>query len=286
MTAATAEDVTEFFKRYYTPNNLSLVIAGDFEPADAKRLIDKYLGTIPPGPPLDRPKRYIPTLDREKVIDAMDRVPQERVYLGWPTPPLYAQDDAALDVAATILSDGLSSRLQKALVYDKPLASDVAAFQISLEISGVFVVQATARPGASLDDIQRVIAAEISRLAKARADGSGIEPGQDETRIQLHHRPGTHRRLRRQGGSAQPIQHVSWGPRQVRVGHPALSRVGRGGGQISRRALARHGQARRAPVPSRNIGSGPGSRHRSDQETGCGRRPALQDAGRPDGEAR
>ena len=166
LTAATAEDVTEFFKRYYTPNNLSLVIAGDFEPADAKRLIDKYFGTISPGPPLDRPRRYIPTLDREKVVDAMDRVPQERVYLGWPTPPLYAQDDAAMDVAATILSDGLSSRLQKALVYDKPLASDVAAFQISLEISGVFVVQATARPGASLDDIQRVIATEISRLAK------------------------------------------------------------------------------------------------------------------------
>ena len=166
LTAATAEDVTEFFKRYYTPNNLSLVIAGDFEAADAKRLIDKYLGTIPPGPPLDRPRRYIPTLDREKVVDAMDRVPQERVYLGWPTPPLYAQDDAAMDVAATILSDGLSSRLQKALVYDKPLVSDVAAFQISLEISGVFVVQATARPGASLDDIQRVIATEISRLAK------------------------------------------------------------------------------------------------------------------------
>ena len=84
------------------------------------------------------------------MVDAMDRVPQERVYLGWPTPALFAQDDAAMDVAATILSDGLSSRLQKALVYDKPLASDVAAFQISLEISGVFVVQATARPGASV----------------------------------------------------------------------------------------------------------------------------------------
>ena len=166
LTAATLEDVTDFFRQYYTPNNLSLVIAGDFDPAEAKRLVGKYLGTIPPGPPLDRPRRYIPTLDREKVIDAMDRVPQERVYLAWPSPPLYAPDDAALDVTGTILSDGLSSRLQKALIYDKPLASDVAAFQVPLEISGVFVVQATARPGVPLDDIQRIVGNEIARLAK------------------------------------------------------------------------------------------------------------------------
>jgi zinc protease len=166
LTAATLEDVTDFFKRYYTPNNLSLVIAGDFDPAEAKRLVSRYFGSIPPGPPLDRPRRYVPTLDREKIVDAMDRVPQERVFLAWPSPPLYAPGDAALDVSGTILSDGLSSRLQKALVYDKPLASDVAAFQVSLEISGFFVVQATARPGASLDEIQRIIASEISRLAK------------------------------------------------------------------------------------------------------------------------
>jgi zinc protease len=166
LTAATLEDVTEFFKQYYTPNNLSLVIAGDFDPAEAKRLVAKYFGSIPPGPALDRPRHNVATLDREKVIDAMDRVPQERVYVAWPSPPLYAPDDAALDVIATILSDGLSSRLQKALVYDKPLASDVSAFQISLEAAGVFVVQATARPKVSLDEIQRIITSEISRLAK------------------------------------------------------------------------------------------------------------------------
>src|SRR4029450_9175799 len=59
LTAATPEDVTEFFKRYYTPNNPPLVIAGDFEPAETKKLIAKYFGSIPPGPPLDRPRRYI-----------------------------------------------------------------------------------------------------------------------------------------------------------------------------------------------------------------------------------
>ena len=80
LTAATLEDVKDFFRQYYTPNNLSLVIAGDFDPAEAKRLVEKYLGPIPPGPPLDRPRRYIPTLDREKIIEAKDRVPQERVY--------------------------------------------------------------------------------------------------------------------------------------------------------------------------------------------------------------
>ena len=57
LTAASLDDVKDFFKTYYTPNNLSLVIAGDFDPAEAKRLVEKYFGTIPPGPSLERPAR-------------------------------------------------------------------------------------------------------------------------------------------------------------------------------------------------------------------------------------
>src|SRR5215208_5348580 len=107
LTAATLEDVREFFKNYYTPNNLSLVIAGDFDPAEAKRLVAKYFGPIPPGPALDRPSRYIPAVNGEKKIEVNDRVPQERTYIAWPTPPLYDNADADLDIIANILSDGL-----------------------------------------------------------------------------------------------------------------------------------------------------------------------------------
>jgi zinc protease len=167
LTAASLEDVQEFFRTYYTPNNLSLVIAGDFDPAEAKRLVAKYFGPIPPGPALDRPGRNIPALTGEKVMEVNDRVPQERTYISWPTPPIYDQQDAELDIIANILTDGLASRLNKVLVYDKQIASDVSAFQNSQEISSFFTVIGTARPGASLAQIEQTITDEIARLAKS-----------------------------------------------------------------------------------------------------------------------
>ncbi len=166
LTAASLEDVTDFFKTYYTPNDLSLVIAGDFDPAEAKRLVEKYFGSIPAGPSLDRPTLWIPTLEGEKIIEATDRVPQDRVYMTWPTPPGFAPGDADLDLASLILADGLSSRLNKALVYDRQLCTAVQAFQASSEIASWFAVIATARPGVSLADIEKVVSDEIAKLAR------------------------------------------------------------------------------------------------------------------------
>jgi len=166
LTAAALDDVKEFFKTYYTPNNLSLVIAGDFEPAEAKKLVEKYFGDIPPGPALDRPARWIPPVDGEKVVEVNDRVSLERVYLGWPAPEYFTPEDATLDLTARILGDGLSARLTRALVYDKQIATAVSAFNSSGEIAGLFVVQATARPGSSLAEIESIVTSEIARLAK------------------------------------------------------------------------------------------------------------------------
>ncbi len=169
LTAASLEDVTDFFKTYYTPNNLSLVIAGDFDPAEAKRLVEKYFGGIPAGPPLDRPTLWIPTLQGEKIVEALDRVPQDRVYMAWPSPPGFAPGDAELDLASLVLADGLSSRLNKALVYDRQLCTAVQAFQASSEISSWFAVIATARPGVAVEQIEKVVTQEIARLAKTGA---------------------------------------------------------------------------------------------------------------------
>ncbi|MEO8431256.1 MAG: pitrilysin family protein [Acidobacteriota bacterium] len=166
LTAASPEDVKDFFRTYYTPNNLSLVIAGDFDPAEAKRLIEKYFGGIPAGPPLDRPTRWIPTLSGEKIVEATDRVPQERVYMTWPAPEFFGQGDAELDLISNILTDGLASRLSKVLVYDKQLCSSVTSFNNNQEISGFFTVIATARPGASLSEIEKIVTEEVARLSK------------------------------------------------------------------------------------------------------------------------
>jgi zinc protease len=166
LTAATADDVKDFFKTYYTPNNLSLVVAGDFDPAEAKRLVEKYFGPLPPGPSLDRPARNVTALAGEKIIEVNDRVPQERVYMNWVTPPRFEPGDGELDIISTVLTDGLSSRLNKTLVYDKQVASDVSAFQQSRELASVYTIIATARPGASLPQIEQIITDEIARLAK------------------------------------------------------------------------------------------------------------------------
>ena len=167
LIAASLEDVTEFFKTWYSPNNLTLVVAGDFDPAEAKRLVAKYFGPISAGPALDRPGRYVPKLDGEKIVEVADRVPQERTYFAWPSAPIFEPGDAELDIASTILTDGLSSRLNKVLVYDKQLASNISSLQYSQEITGLFVITATARPGASLSVVERIVTEEIARLAKS-----------------------------------------------------------------------------------------------------------------------
>ncbi len=167
LSAATFDDVKEFFKTYYAPNNLSLAITGDFDPAEAKKLVEKYFASIPAGPALDRPGRYLAALGGEKVVEVNDRVPQERVYLVWPTSEFFSADEAPLDLASRLLTDGLASRLNKALVYDKPLCTNVNSFNDTNEIAGEFIVIATARPGASLAEIEKTIGEEIAKLAKA-----------------------------------------------------------------------------------------------------------------------
>jgi zinc protease len=175
LTAAKLDDVKDFFRQYYAPNNLSLAIAGDFDPVEARRLVEKYFGDIPPGRPLDRPSMWVPTLNGERVIEVNDRVTLDRVYFAWPSPPYFGADDAALDITARILADGLSSRLNRALVYDQQLATAVAAFNATAEISSMFVVQATARPGVPLSKIEPIIAREIDRLAEAGPTAAELE---------------------------------------------------------------------------------------------------------------
>lgn len=166
LNAASVDDVKDFFHTYYTPNNLSLALTGDFDIPEAKRLIQKYFASIPPGPALDRPKHWVPLLNAQKIVDVNDHIPQERTYFAWPSPAFFDKDDAELDLAALVLTDGLTSRLYKTLVYDKQLCSDVVAFESSSEIAGIFAMWATARPGASLPQVETVVAQEIARLAK------------------------------------------------------------------------------------------------------------------------
>lgn len=166
LAAATLDDVKDFFRRFYTPNNLSLVISGDFDPAEAKRLVEKYFGTIPPGPALERPAKGKVSIGSEKIVEVRDRVPQERTYFGWHSPAYFDAGDAEMNLAASILTTGLSSRLQRSLVYEKQLATNVAAFQSGQPLAGWFGLFATARPGVKLEDVEKAVTEEIAKLAQ------------------------------------------------------------------------------------------------------------------------
>ncbi len=175
LTRASKEDIEEFFKSYYTPNNASLCIAGDFDPKIAKALVEKYFDDIPPGPPVDRIKTWIPKFEGEKRVLVEDRVSLPRLYIVWTTPELFAPGDAELDLLSNILSEGKTSRLYKSLVYDKQIAQDVSAFQYSRELAGVYMIIATAKEGHTLDELQTAIDQEIEAVKQKGVTAAELE---------------------------------------------------------------------------------------------------------------
>ncbi|MDH7515308.1 MAG: pitrilysin family protein [Bacteroidota bacterium] len=185
LSAASLEDVKDFFRTWYTPNNCTLALVGDFDPAEAKRLVQKYFGPIPAGPPLVRSRVNIPVLPSTRVLTATDNVPQARLYLVYPVPPQYTPDDAPLDFAAAILGQGKTSILYRKLVRELELASDVSVSNSGREISGEFHITVTARPGVSLDDIRKAVDAEIAAFAKSgpSADELAREKARIESRF-------------------------------------------------------------------------------------------------------
>jgi zinc protease len=164
LSAASHEDVVAFFKTYYAPNNASLVIAGDIDLAETRRLVEKWFSEIPRGaavPPIAPPPAL---LDGIKKHTMTDRVQLPRLYLAWHTPAIYKPGDAAMDVAASLLTGGKNARLYRRLVYDLQIAQDVNAFQQSQDLGSVFLIIATARPGQTLEKIQQVIDEELDTL--------------------------------------------------------------------------------------------------------------------------
>jgi zinc protease len=175
LSAASLDDVKEFFRLYYTPNNASLCIAGDFDPVLAKEWVKKYFGPIPAGEPIDRLEKWIPKLTVVKRASSTDNVSLPRLYMEWVTPPYYAPGDAEFDLLASILSSGKTSRLYKTLVYDKQIAQDVSARQSSTELSSTFGITVTAKEGVSLEDIEREVDTILDDLLENGISESELE---------------------------------------------------------------------------------------------------------------
>jgi zinc protease len=175
LSAASHTDVQEFFKRYYAPNNASLVIAGDIDLDRTQALVEKWFAEIPRGPsvePIAPPAALLTQVKRQTITD---QVTLPRLYIGWLTPRHFAPGDATLDLVSSILSDGKNSRLYKRLVYDDQIAQDVSAFQSSGALGSSFLIVATAREGHTVEELQKAIDEEVDRLRRAPPDAREVQ---------------------------------------------------------------------------------------------------------------
>ena len=157
LTAASEEDVKAFFRLYYAPNNATLAVVGDFDPAQAKAWIQKYFADLPQGKAVQRPSVPLGKLEASKRLVYEDRVQVPRLYIQWPTVGFKNDDDYALAVMGSILSGSRTARLTKALVYDSQKASQVSGFQNSAEDVGVFQVTVVPRPESTLTELEAAV---------------------------------------------------------------------------------------------------------------------------------
>jgi zinc protease len=194
LSAASYQDVVDFFKKWYGPANASLVVAGDVDAKEVRSEVEKWFGEIPKS---ERVEPIVPqpvVLKEEKRLVLEDRVQLPRLYLAWVTPQAFSPADAALDAVAAILADGKNSRLYRRLVYDLQVAQDVNAFQGSNALASTFLVIVTARTGHTLEEIRTLVDEEIARLwAEAPS-------AREVTRFQNKTEAGFFDRLERVGG--------------------------------------------------------------------------------------
>jgi zinc protease len=175
LTAASADDVKDFFRRFYTPANAVLAIAGDFKSDDVRKKIEYWFKDVKPGPvapPIEAPPVEITSVMKDSMTD---NVQWPRLYLTWVTPRAFAPGDAELDVAASILSGGKTSRLYKRLVYDLQVAQNVTAFQGSAALVSEFRIVVTPKPSqdppeVALDKLKAIIDEELEKLRQSPPD--------------------------------------------------------------------------------------------------------------------
>ncbi|OFA04886.1 pitrilysin family protein [Duganella sp. HH101] len=164
LNAASLDDIKEWYRTYYGPNNAVLVLAGDIKPEQALATVKKYFDGIPPGPPLVRTNSWIPTLDRDIRDEMEDQVAQVRIQRSYHAPVWGDPETLRLSILAEVLTGSKSARLTKRLVYDKALATSVSARADGNELAGTFAIRATLKQGVDVAVVEREIDAVVDEL--------------------------------------------------------------------------------------------------------------------------
>jgi zinc protease len=204
LTAASADDVRNFFRTYYTPQNASLVIAGDINTLEARRKVEYWFKDVKAGKapaPIVAPPASLPNVIKETMSD---RVQLPRLYLVWHSPAIYKPGDAELDTLADLLTSGKTSRLYKKLVYDLQVAQGVQASQDSMQLGSTFEIVVTARPSQDppdkvLEKLKGLIDDELDAMRKTPPDAKELERAYNKREASFYSR------LERVGGVADQM---------------------------------------------------------------------------------
>lgn len=165
LSAASHDDITDFFKTYYAPNNASLCIAGDIDLEKTKKAVISWFKDVPArSPQVPAPVLPPARLLEEKKVVLEDNVQLPRLMMVWLTAPVYQPGNAEADVIGHLLTEGKNSRLYKRLVYELQIAQSVSMYQDSKKLGSELVISADARAGVKLSELEKVINEEIARL--------------------------------------------------------------------------------------------------------------------------
>lgn len=180
---ATLEDVKEFFRRWYVPNNVTLTVAGDFDPVQAKKWVEKYFGEIKRGEDVTRqPKRPGAVKETVKFYHEDNYARLAELTMAWPSVEDYHPDSYALDVLANYLSDGKKAPLYKVLVEEKKLSADVSMYNYNSELAGQTHLEVRAFQGKDLDEVAAAVNEAFARFEKdgiSQKDLDRIKAGQE-----------------------------------------------------------------------------------------------------------
>jgi zinc protease len=170
--AARINDLREFHQQFYTPNNATIAIAGDFEPAKLKELLTKYFGPIPAGPKVEPVHVVTPAITEQKRLTVTDTVALPRLTVAFLLPAIYTPGSDEAELLSRVLGGTKASRLSQELRYKKQVVQSVSCEDNALKLTSIFECDITARPGVKLEDLETAFWAEVGKL---QTDGPTAE---------------------------------------------------------------------------------------------------------------
>ena len=187
LAAASLDDIREFFATWYRPDNATLTLVGDFVPAEAKTLIEKYFSDIEPGrkfPHFNLQRKPV-TTERRETFPSIVQLP--RIYRLYHLPKMGERDWVAADMLSTILATDKASRLDRALVHEQQIAQDVAAYVLPTESTGMLMMHATAKEGVDIAKLERAMDDEIARVVSGGITDDELTRARTRAEVEYAH---------------------------------------------------------------------------------------------------